>query len=497
MAVHTNKRARNTERFFLLILSTVMVVLFYQLFHVLQTDFPEVAKRLADGTMMNLNDEKPGEHIKTLLRKGFYFKDPKDIELIGKAVANGRKVNKEVIDNVGELNKSSYYVNTDEAWAKGGEVFKKRVQVERSLLGFTDADSILFQKEKTKPEPLPSVNNVALGKGTITGLIKKDENTPAPGVLVRLQIILPKDSLYTENESDEQERVTVNAKGVRRIYLVDSLNKRQLESLTAFARTDAVGHFTFSGLPANRAFAVLPLQPGFEFGRSQGVENLTEPATFTFTQLPNTIKLFSTRDFNTLKKEKSFIVRLPQEAKKWFWITVGCFILSFWLVHLLLSIRFPEADQFILPAIMILTGLSFVTLFSLQDPLRDRFFAKSTLYYFLGGMAGMLVLMLFNLRYFTTDSLLYRLFIFGRVRKAANGWPWALAAMALLVLTILFGTGPEGSGVKVNLLGFQPSEIVKYLVILFLAGFFAANEKFISEYTSWNKRFYFFFFALF
>ncbi len=71
-----------------------------------------------------------------------------------------------------------------------------------------------------------------------------------------------------------------------------------------------------------------------------------------------------------------------------------------------------------------------------------------------------------------------------------------LGAMALLALTILFGTGPEGSGVKVNLFGFQPSEIVKYMVILFFAGFFATNEKFISEYPSFSKRLSFFVFAL-
>src|SRR4051794_9757273 len=100
MAVHNNIAARNTERFFLLILSAVIGVLFYQLFHVLQADFPDVKRRLADGTMMNLNDEKPGEHIKNLLRKGFYFKDAKDIELISKTVGNGRKASKEVIDNV-------------------------------------------------------------------------------------------------------------------------------------------------------------------------------------------------------------------------------------------------------------------------------------------------------------------------------------------------------------------------------------------------------------
>ena len=71
-----------------------------------------------------------------------------------------------------------------------------------------------------------------------------------------------------------------------------------------------------------------------------------------------------------------------------------------------------------------------------------------------------------------------------------------MAAIGLLLLTIRFGTGPEGSGVKVNLFIFQPSEIVKYLAILFLAGFFSANEKFISEYATWQKRWSFFSFAL-
>ena len=105
-------------------------------------------------------------------------------------------------------------------------------------------------------------------------------------------------------------------------------------------------------------------------------------------------------------------------------------------------------------------------------------------------------MLFFNLRRFNADSGFYRMFIFKNNEKAANGWPWIAAALVLLFLTIRFGTGPEGSGVKVNLFIFQPSEIVKYLVILFLAGFFAMNERFISEYASWRKRWSFFSFAL-
>lgn len=489
--------SRNLERFFLFAISIVMLMLFYQLFTVLKADFADVSKRLANGTMMNLNDPKPGERIKTLLQKGFYFRDQRDINFISNTVANGRRNTIGVVDNIGELNKSSYYVNTEDAYAHGGEVFRKRVMVERSLLGFSDIDSSLFEQESRKPVKLPSANSLNLGNASINGIVQKGEKKPVEGVLVRLQLILPKDSLYSEKVTDVDRRITVNDKGIRRIFVLDSLNNRQLQSLSAFVRTDVNGHFAFNGLPANRAFAVLPMQPGFEFGRSQGIANLEGTASFTFNQSPNTIKLFSTRDFNTLKKEKSLIVRTPKEASKWFWIIAVCFILSFWLVHLLLTIRFPLADQLILPVIMILTGISFITLLSLQNPLTDRFLSRSTLFYFEFGIGGIIILLLFNLKYFTSDSLLYRLFVFMGNRKAANGWPWALLAMGLLVMTILFGTGPEGSGVKVNLLGFQPSEIVKYLVVLFLAGFFAVNEKFISEYTTLNKRFSFFFFALF
>src|ERR1019366_6895965 len=171
------------------------------------------------------------------------------------------------------------------------------------------------------------------------------------------------------------------------------------------------------------------------------------------------------------------------------------FFATFLLLHLIISIYSPGADQLLLPVIMILTGLSFITLFSLQDPLRDRFLVKSTFIYFCIGMGAILMFQFVNLKKFTPDSGLFRLFIFKNTRKAANGWPWALAAMGLLCLTILFGTGPEGSGVKVNLFGFQPSEIVKYMVILFLGGFFALNEKFISEYPSFNKRISFFSFS--
>ena len=48
-----------------------------------------------------------------------------------------------------------------------------------------------------------------------------------------------------------------------------------------------------------------------------------------------------------------------------------------------------------------------------------------------------------------------------------------LASFALSVLLVLFGSGPGTSDAKVNLFGFQPVEIIRVLLVFFLAGYFA------------------------
>ncbi|HEU4632706.1 MAG TPA: FtsW/RodA/SpoVE family cell cycle protein [Flavisolibacter sp.] len=451
-------------------------------------------QRLANGTMINLNENNPGQRIKMLLEKGFYFEDPRDVQFISSVVTRQMNSN-ETIDNIGELNKSKYNVDAEQAFAQGGESFKKRVQVSRMQLGFSGVDTLRFVQEKSAPPRLPATNQLGLGTYAINGLIKSKEGQPVSGVLVRLQMIIPQDSAYSEEVREVSRQLVEKSAAVKKVYAVDSLNHRQLVSLSAYARSDASGKFAFSGLPPNKAFEVLPLQPGFQFGSSKGVQEIDKDVSFTFTRSPHKIRLLSSRDFNNLKKEGSLIVRTPEEASKWYWIIAGVFFLGFIVLHIFLSARFQQADQFVLPVIMLLTGLSLITLLSLQDPLRDRFLAKSTLWYFIAGFVGIFMVLLFDLKRFTVDSGLYRLFAF-KGREGAKGIQWAGLAVLLLVLTILLGSGPEGSGVKVNLLGFQPSEVVKFLIIIFLAGFFAANEKFISEYVTMQKRWSFFSLAL-
>jgi cell division protein FtsW (lipid II flippase) len=486
--------SRNRERIFLFVIAIILSLFFYRLYTVIQSRFVDVDARLKAGTMVNLNAKNPAQNLKLLLEKGYYFEDQRDLALIEATVSAATQAGHQ-LDNIGEINKRRYDLLADEAFEKGGKSFKARVTASRSLLGYTGSDSLNFDKERRNPVELTAQLDLGLGKHAINGMVKF-KDSPQSGVLVRLEMVLPQDSIYNDEPTETLHPITENSPGINKIFSLDSAGKKRLQQLTAYVRTGTDGTFSFQNLPQAKAFKVLPLRPGYQFGASQGVQSLEADVSLSFSQAPHTIRLFSAHDFNMLKKEKSLIIRTPEEFNKWFWLVAGSFMVGFFIVHLILSWKFSTADQIILPVLMLLTGISFLTLISLQDPLRDRFLAKDSLNYLLMGLGGMLVILMFKIRRFNTDTLIYRLLVFKNIRSAADGWPWAILAIGLLVLTILFGTGPEGSGVKVNLFGVQPSEIVKYLVIFFLAGFFATNEKFISEYASWTKRWSFFSFAL-
>jgi len=485
--------SRKKERLFLALISLLLGLLFLRLYQVHQQSFTDVDKRLQDGTMVNLNAKNPAGNFTRLLQKGFYFNDPKDIELIGSVVS--KQMTGAAFDNIGDLNKSRFNIDADEAFASGGKSFKDRVAVSRELLGYTGNDSSRFTQEKNDPPQLPEQTDVGLSGYSISGEIL-DKGSSVAGVLIRLQMIIPQDSTFNDEETDQTKVKTTTGKGYQITYIKDVQGQSHLQAITAFARTGSSGEYAFKNLPQGKAFVILTLQPGYQFGSAKGTESLDQEESFDFSRSKHTIRLLSTKDFNILKKEKALIIRTPAAFNFWYLAIVAIFFLCFFLMHLLLSWKFPASDQFILPLIMILTGISFLMLLSIQDPLRDRFFAKDSLVYLVLGFGAMVILLLCNIRRFNADSTIYRLLVFKNNPKAANGWPWIVIAMTLLILTIRFGSGPEGSGVKVNLFGFQPSEIVKYLVIIFLAGFFAINEKFISEYASWRKRWSFFSFAL-
>jgi cell division protein FtsW (lipid II flippase) len=160
------------------------------------------------------------------------------------------------------------------------------------------------------------------------------------------------------------------------------------------------------------------------------------------------------------------VVRTPAELRSSFWLWTAVFLLAFAAVHAVWRLRRFAGDELILPAILLLSGVGLAMMVTVRDPLRDlplyRGFAEGVLL----GAALLLAGSLFD----AERSPLRRMSFLP-----------LLAAFALSIVLILFGSGPGGSDAKVNLFGWQPVEAIKILVVLFLAGYFFDRWEFLRE----------------
>jgi cell division protein FtsI/penicillin-binding protein 2 len=160
------------------------------------------------------------------------------------------------------------------------------------------------------------------------------------------------------------------------------------------------------------------------------------------------------------KLKPLLVVRSPREFRKEFLLWAGLYFAGFYLVALAWRLtRFP-GDRTFLPALHLLSGIGLALMLSLRDPLRDTLeFHK----FALGVFLGCLLLILPALKPFHYQRL--------------SDWCYTplFLALGLFGLLLALGKGPAGNDAKVNLGPFQPVELIKILLVLFLAGYFTRN----------------------
>ncbi|MGC8667139.1 MAG: FtsW/RodA/SpoVE family cell cycle protein [Chthonomonadales bacterium] len=157
------------------------------------------------------------------------------------------------------------------------------------------------------------------------------------------------------------------------------------------------------------------------------------------------------------------IVRTPAQVL-WEFLLTGV-VLSVVTVLLAGVLRAAgvRGDPFLIPISILLSGLGVITLFSLRDPLRD---APVYIHHAYGILMGLGV--------FTAAALLPPRraggrWLPGRMDLRRYTYLWAVCAIVLMVALWLFGRGPQG--VRLSLGPVQPMELIKVLLVLFLAGY--------------------------
>jgi cell division protein FtsW (lipid II flippase) len=166
------------------------------------------------------------------------------------------------------------------------------------------------------------------------------------------------------------------------------------------------------------------------------------------------------------KVKPRLVVRTPGRFRASFWLWTVLFFLSFGAVHAVWRFRRFQGDPLLLPIALLLTGLGLMVMTSVRDPLRDLPLYLTFIQGVIGGCA-----------LFAAGSLID----YERSPLRRMSYLPLFAAFFLSIALILFGSGPEGSDAKVNLLGFQPVEAIKILVVLFLAGYFFDRWEFLRE----------------
>ncbi|MFB3853275.1 MAG: FtsW/RodA/SpoVE family cell cycle protein [Vicinamibacterales bacterium] len=177
-----------------------------------------------------------------------------------------------------------------------------------------------------------------------------------------------------------------------------------------------------------------------------------------------TIALLSAEEVATIRSRA--VVREPRTFTGLLCAAAALLLSGFFVAHLFLRLRGSRTDQLLLPSVALLCSIGFLSMVSLRDPLRDAplFFRFAE-----GVAAGALLL-----------ALCARLDV-QRLPLRKLTWVPLGGAMLLSALLIVFGSGPGGSDARVNLLGIQPVEAIRLLVVLFLAGYFANRWEFLRS----------------
>ncbi|MFQ5570216.1 MAG: FtsW/RodA/SpoVE family cell cycle protein [Rhodothermales bacterium] len=416
---------RRRERRWLLAASLTIAFGLWLAYSAKTEHFDEVRIRLDEGTLIDLNTLESAEPLLPFLTP--HYTTPADRRFAADHILEGVRKRRDAarfgrgkIPNVGYLNVLA--VDAKDAYEKGGDHFKERVVQGE---GFTPD---LFEQEVKAPRPYPARQPVPASGFAIAGRVIDLEGKPMPGTLVTLAGSERSDTL----------------------------------------RTGEDGAYAFTGLAAGRAYTVRPLKRYYTF--REGIEDsLTANVTIPFRARAHRPTLLLTTTFTRLKP--TFLARTPGGFNKTTGLLALVFFGLFWGIHIFWTKRRFAGDPLLLPVVLMLLGLSFIFMLGMPDPLRDRLLVNNVVW---GSTVGGALLLFtsqidvqrwgYRLSYGSTKSFLWL----------------GLAALGSLALLTL-GTGPAGSGAKVNLFGFQPMEAIKASLLVFFAGYFARNWEFLRE----------------
>lgn len=499
-SVYSTKAVRRKRKDFkdyrkpLLAMTVIFALLLFGFWRIYSNYKPvfETTEQAYDNNLaLNLDKDLNNTSLRNLLLTADYVDDEKDAAYIADFI-DRKLAERGELPNLGALNTHDFQCEAEEAYSQGGEGLRHRVEVSRAKLGWTPAIDSIYRKQSTNStleqpggdtwmtvsvvEQRDSLSFFPELWARVTGSFR----TPVSGVAIRLR------EHYYEGEKDNRGRL---------------LDPHAEDSIVGYAMTDAEGKATFK-VKDGCYYSVLPVRQGYEYGMSKGTTThaISGDTHYSFLQKAHRISLFDPQTYSNIKNDGTLTVRTPSQYKNSMVFGIVGFIIV-WLLSFLTILRRDakeqnDSDHTIPLVVMALTALGLLMMYAIARPLTDSLMGKETAIgiiigvWLLTQLSSMNILKLHDLLSAPVQRWIARRNRQSQVQNQTEGIGYAVVALILMVLLYIFGNGPEGSDAKVNLWGFQPSELTKVLIVFFMAAFFAKNAKRIQAFSEQTSRFY-------
>lgn len=480
------------------------------------------------GTVTLEHGVKEDSLAKAIMLKN-YLPEMEDARFAAKHICS-RLAENEPLSSLYDLNKRDWKIPADSIDKSSAYYYNLLVDEQRRM-------GVDQEFKALNISGLPTAAVISSGeKGSISVFVKsKDENAGTVSAMLGLDkkpcadVVVRLEEHYIDSLYGPQTKILAHAK-------TDASGQAVFKGLTLSS--------SYSVVPIKEGYEFGATQG--TLGGSLGEVGDDGALECTFIENKHCIKVFNTLTLRNIKSDHVISVRTLNDFYNTMLIYVGLFVAAWWILFLFYKRRHRGADGTIIALMMALTGICLVMMFSMNDPLNDKLIGVDMAQGVLAGVFVMLLLQTVDFKAFYQDRSFipfdipaalikwffkpYRLKVarqtkvlsdasLNSVRKLFALLPIVLCLpflildllqltrlypkidslfarlpkgvgymLAAVLLTMLLFTplGVAVGGMKVNLnIGFifQPSEIAKYLIVIFMAAFFCSNADTIVKFS--------------
>lgn len=464
-----------------------------------QGQFSRVEAAYTDTTAVNLSAGLCPEALQKVLFTGGYVATHEDAQFLASFIVDRLQAGVRP-ESLSDLNGRHFQLPAALIEREGTDTYRRLLQQNYWQSGWGEEVARLIQDGC-----LPSAVQVG---DSLTG-----------SMTAKVSHRLPKDSLPAVKAFFGLDKVPAAGIPVRLDSHSLSDERLQVSRTVAYAMTDEQGVAQFTGLDPKGSYSVLPLHPDLTFGRSQGTwrgslaqQAANGRAEFSFVSAPRTVKAFSTADLRRMREDGCVTVRTPLMFRSVLTYCLVGFLAVWGIVFLVGNTGRRRMDNSLACLMMGLSGIGVMLMFAINNPLAEKLLGLQMAQGAIaGGVAIVCMLSIDWLRFFKGGyrvgfnfiaSLLFwpfRLLQKLGVGRLFPGWltGWAsqvaslpgsgYLCLAILLTAALFVFGQSVGGMRVNLylgLPVQPSEIVKFLLTVFMAAFFFQKGDSLVGYSN-------------